>query len=114
MRLVPIVVVCALLAGCSGGDDDDSANRSGAAAPPLLVADEERDFAPGTLASGDVVTCGADGLVADLCARTTETELRDVDGRVDERRRSCLDQARRSSERPNRRDVLVTGTDEIS
>jgi hypothetical protein len=64
MRLVPIVVVCALLAGCSGGDDDGPADRSGAAAPPLLIADEERAFAPGTLAFGDVVACGADGLVA--------------------------------------------------
>ncbi len=64
MRVVPIVVVCALLVGCSGGDDDDSANRSGSVVPPLLVADEEREFAPGTLASGGVVTCGADGLVA--------------------------------------------------
>ena len=65
MRLLPIVVVCALFAGCSGGDGD-RAKRSGSAAPPLLVAHEERDFAPGALTSGDVVRCRADGLIAEV------------------------------------------------
>jgi hypothetical protein len=63
MRLVPIVV-CALLAGCSGGDSDDAGARRDRPTPFLLAADEERNFAPGRLASGDVVTCRIDGLAA--------------------------------------------------
>ena len=64
MRLVPIMVVCAVLAGCSAGEGDDAGARHDRPAPFLLTADEERDFAPGRLASGDVVTCRIDGLAA--------------------------------------------------
>ncbi len=64
MRLVPIVVVCVLLAGCSVGDGDDAGARPEQPAPFQLTADEERDFASGRLASGDVVTCRIDGLAA--------------------------------------------------
>ena len=60
MRLVPVLLVSALLAGCGGGEDDSAARRD----MPALTAEEERDFAPGRLASGNVVTCRVDGLAA--------------------------------------------------
>jgi hypothetical protein len=64
MRLLPVLLICAALAGCGGGDGDDASARRDAPAPFQLTAGEERDFAPGRLASGDVVTCGIGGLAA--------------------------------------------------
>lgn len=69
MQGVPSLLACTLVAfaaGC-GGDSEGAADQPAAAGkPPAPVAGDERDFPPGKLAAGELVTCAAGGLTAKI------------------------------------------------
>ncbi len=65
MRWPTIVLACVLLAGCAVGGADEAATPPIEPEPPTLAEGEERDFAAGVLAVGDVVRCRAGGLLVE-------------------------------------------------
>ncbi len=76
MRWPPIVLACALLAGCDLGGGDPASPAAERPAAPELAAGEERVFGAGVLAVGDLVRCRAGGIVAETRLQTRPTRMR--------------------------------------